>query len=426
MPSEKQQQQQQERESYPDHEPGNEQPVEPMEEEEVDDNASLTSSQADEKDLEEAAGVDMRAVLEEHSGKYVMLFWNICSFVSFALMLTASCPVQWLNDGRGRKWTVWRNVDGTLWSKYGCDHKRQMFQAMQAFAISGCVLSIGCLIAGILQMKGRGHLGVTLLFGVVTMMVELTDWALIVNQYHKYNCAGELAYVARINRLNAGFCLVFISFSLMLFAIVAVGYWMRDTLTRPEFHESRYSGTALFCAFISGSVLTIATVGTAQNMWEHYDTATSLKVTYWHVEIYHREQGLSEHWPLTSYHCPKFTSQMRAGAAFSIISDAFLFLTFLFTVGAVYSRMCKWVAVGLGAASWVFLLVCWAITVAARYQRFCPSGVPITTATIYGAPLNAAEQEVHFTGFVITEGLGMILSAWCITTANIIYFAIKG
>ncbi|KAG5484164.1 hypothetical protein CUR178_07318 [Leishmania enriettii] len=404
--------------------PGNQEPMAHLEDE--GDHANLSSSQADEKELEEAAGVDLRAVPEERSGYRVIVAWIVFSFVSFAFMLTASFPVPWLRDGRGRKWTVWRDVDGTPWSKIACDHKRQMFQAMGALTIIGCGLSLGSLIAGILQIKGRGHLGVTMLFGVLTVMVELTDWALLANQYHKYSCAGEVVYVAGINRLDAGFSLVFISFSLMLFGVIALGYWISKAFSMPELQRSKYSSDALASAFFSGCALLIATVGTARNMWEHYDKTTSLKVTYWNVEIYHRNVSLSENWPLSSYHCPQFTLQMRVGAAFSIVSDVFLFFTFLFSVASVYSRPCKWAAVGLGAVSWVFLLVCWAITVAARYRKFCPAGVVPPRNAIYGAPLDTVEQQVNFAGFVITDGLGMIISAWCITTLNVVYLAVKG
>ncbi|CBZ32146.1 Amastin surface glycofamily protein [Leishmania donovani] len=389
-------------------------------------NVSLTSSQADAKALEEAAGVDLRAVPEEHSGKCVMISWILFSSVSFIFMLAASLPVPWLKDGQGRKWTVWKDVNGTPWSKIECDHKRQLFQAMEAFTIVGCLLSLGSLVAGALQMMGRGHLGVMMLFGFLTVMVSLTDWALIVNQYHKHNCAGDQVYAAGINRLDAGFGLVFISFALMLFGIIALARWMSESLSLSELHRTKYHSSALMSSFISGCVLTIATVGTAQNMWEHYDRKTSLKITYWGVEIYHRNEGLSENWPLSSYHCPQFTLHMRAGAVFSIISDAFLFFTFLFSVAAVYSRPCKWVTVGFGAVSWILLLVCSAITIAARYKTFCPSGVVPPSTAIYGAPLDTIEQRVNFKGFVITDGLGMIISAWCITTANLIYLVIKG
>ncbi|KAG5484951.1 hypothetical protein LSCM1_07027 [Leishmania martiniquensis] len=403
--------------------PRNKPPVAHREDE--DDHASLSSSQADEKALEEAAGVDLRAVPEERSGYKVMIAWIIFSFVSFAFMLTASFPVPWLRDGQGRKWTLWSDANGTPWRRLKCDHRRQMFQAMEAFTIVGCVLSLGSLIAGVLQIKSCGHLGVTMLLGVLAAMVELVDWAFLVNQYHKYSCAGEVVY-AHVNRLDAGFGLVFISFTLMLFGLLALGYWISGTFSLSELQRPKFSNSALTSAFFSGCVLLIATVGTAQNMWEHYDTTTSLKITYWGVEIYHRNVSLSENWPLSAYNCPQFTLQMRVGAAFSIISDVLLFFTFLFSVASVYSRPCKWVAVGLGAASWVFLLVCWAITVAARYRKFCPTGVVPPSTAIYGAPLDTVEQQVNFTGFVITDGLGMIISAWCITTLNIMYLAVKG
>lgn len=389
-------------------------------------NASLTSSQADAKALEEAVGVDLRAVPEEHSGKCVMISWILFSSVSFAFMLIASLPVPWLKDGQGRKWTVWRDVNGTLWSKIECDHKRQLFQAMEAFTIVGCLLSLGSLVVGALQMMGRGHLGVMMLFGFLAVMVELADWALIVNQYHKHNCAGDVVYAAGINRLDAGFGLVLISFILMFFGTLTLARWMNETLSLSELHRTKYHSSALMSSFISGCVLMIATVGTTQSMWVHYDRKTSLKITYWGVEIYHRKEGLSENWPLSSYHCPPFTFYMRSGAVFSIISDVFLFFTFLFSVAAVYNRQCKWVTVGLGVVSWILLLVCWAITIAARYKTFCPSGVVPPAIAIYGAPLDTVEQRVNFKGFVITDGLGMIISAWCITTANLIYLVLKG
>lgn len=404
------------REERENHEPGN---SEPQEEEE-----SVCSSEArDRKDLEECAGVDLRAVPREHSGMQVLVFYVIFSFISFAFMLTASCPVQWLNDGSGRKWTIWKNVDGTRWSKYPCDHKRQMFQGMEAFSIIGCIISLLCFILGLLQIMGIGHLGATLLFTIIDVMVLVTDWSLIVNQYHKYNCPGEESYVKRINRLNAGFCLVFISFSLMLFGLIALVYWANDTFSLSELHRDKYSRGALVSTFVTGGLLTIATVGTAQTMWEQYYANYTVKVTYWHVEFYNRTSSLSEFWGLDSYHCSKFKSQMMASAAFSIISDAFLFLTLLASVGAVYNRMCKWLTIGFGAASWVFLLICWAIAIGARYKTFCKGS---TAQATIGVPMNAGQQEVSFTGYVITDGLGMIISAWCALTLNLIYLGLRG
>ncbi|KPA75910.1 hypothetical protein ABB37_08081 [Leptomonas pyrrhocoris] len=386
--------------------------------------ASVCSSAAqDRKDLEECPGVDLRAVPEEHSGKVVLIFYVIFAFISFVFMLTASCPIPWLNDGKGRKWTVWKDVSGTKWKDYPCDHKRAMFQGMEAFAISGCVLSLICFIVGLLQLLGMGHMGVTLLFSFIDVMVLLTDWSLLVNQYHKYSCPGEEAYVARINRLNAGFALVFCSFGLMFIGTVALMYWMNETFSMSEIHHDKYRSGALLSTLVTGAVLTIATVGTAQTMFEQYYANYTLKVTFWHVEFYQRTTGLSEYWGLDAYHCSKFKNQMHAGAAFSIISDAFLFITLLCSVAAVFNRCCKWLAIGFGIASWVFLLICWAIVVGARYKTFCSSGV---APPLVGVPLNTVEQRVSFEGFVITEGLGMIISAWCAMTLNIIYLGVRG
>jgi hypothetical protein len=399
-------------------EPGNSEPHEEAEEE------SVCSSEAqDRKDLEECAGVDLRAVPKEHSGMAVIIFYIVFSFISFVFMLTASCPIPWLNDGKGRKWTVWKDVDGKRWKDHPCDHKRAMFQGMEAFAICGCVLSLICFITGILQALGVGHLGVTVLFAVIDVMVLLTDWSLLVNQYHKYSCPGEESYVRHINRLNAGFALVFCSFGLMFFGTVALVWWMNGTFSLSETHKDKYSRGALISTFITGAVLTIATVATAQTMFEQYYTNYTLKITFWHVEFFNRTSGLSEYWGLDSYNCNKFKKQMQAGAAFSIISDAFLFITLLCSVGAVYNRCCKWLTIGFGAASWVFLLISWAIVVSARYKKFCKDGV---VPPLPGVPLNSKEQLVQFEGFVITEGLGMIISAWCIMTTNLIYLGLRG
>lgn len=393
---------------------------EPHEEEE----ASVCSSEAaDRKELEECSGVDLRAVPKEHSGMAVMVFYVVFAFISFVFMLTASCPIPWLNDGKGRKWTVWKDVTGVRWKDYSCDHKRAMFQGMEAFAISGCVLSLICFITGVLQILGIGHLGVTLLFAIIDVMVLLADWSLLANQYHKYSCPGEEVFVAHINRLNAGFCLVFCSFGLMLFGVIGIVYWMNDTFSLSELHKDKYHSGALVSTFITGAVLTIATVATSQTMFEQYYADYTLKIAFWHVEFYDRTTSLSEYWGLDSYHCSKFKSQMMAAAAFSIISDAFLFLTLLFSVGAVYNRCCKWLAIGFGVASWVFLLICWALTVSARYKTFCKGGV---VPAVRGAPLNTVGQQVNFSGFIIVDGLALIISAWCTMTANLIYLGLRG
>ncbi|AIN96092.1 hypothetical protein LPMP_100230 [Leishmania panamensis] len=391
-----------------------------------DTNASLAFLRTDEKALEEAPGVDLRAVPTENSGRKVMIAWIIFSLGSFGFMLVASCPVPWLRDRQGGKWTLWRDVNGTPWRMIECDHRRQMFQAMEAFTILGCLLSLASLLAGILQIKDRGHLGVTILLGSLTVLVVLADWALLVNEYYKYSCLGQIAYAAGVNRLNAGFLLVLFSFLLMLFGVITLGRWMNTTFSLSEVQCAKYSSPALTSAFISGCVLMIATVGTTQTMWVHYDTTISLKINYWHIEIYHRNVSLSEIWPLSSYHCTQFTLRMLISATFSIISDVLLLFTFLFTVAAVYKHPCKWIAVVLGVISWVFLLVCWAIAISVRHTTLCTSGVVPPSTAIYGAPLDTVEQQVSFKGFVITDGLGMIISAWCFTTANVIYLAVKG
>lgn len=395
--------------------PGN---SEPHEEE------SVCSSEArDRKDLEECPGVDLRAVPSEHSGMVVMIFYEIFAFISFVFMLTASCPIPWMNDGSGRKWTVWKDVDKKRWKNHPCDHKRALFQGMEAFAICGCIFSLVCFIVGLLQMLGIGHLGVTLLFSFINLMVLITDWSLLVNQYHKYNCPGELTYVSHINRLNAGFALVFCSFGLMLFGTVALMYWTYATFSLSETQRDKYSTGAFNSTLISAALLIITTVATAQTLWEQYYEKYTVKVTYWHVEFYDRETGLSEYWSLDAYKCSQLKSQIHAAAAFNIISDVFLFVTMLCSIGAVYNRFCKWLTIGFGCASWVFLLICWAIGVGARYKTFCKNGV---VPPLGGVPLNTEKQRVSFTGYVITEGLGMIISAWCIETVNLIYFGLRG
>ncbi|KPI88108.1 hypothetical protein ABL78_2795 [Leptomonas seymouri] len=393
---------------------------EPLAEEE----ASVCSSEAcDRKDLEECPGVDLRAVPRENSGVVVMVFHIVFSFISFAFMLAASCPIPWLRASDGRKWTVWKDESGTLWKDYACDHKRAMFQAMEAFAICGCVISLACFIAGVMQVYGVGHLGVTFLLSFINIIVLLTDWALLVNQYHKYNCPNEIPYVAKVNRLNAGFALVFCSFALMLFGTLALVYWAYDIFVLSEIHRDKFSRGAFVSTLATGAVLTIATVGTTQTMFEQYYENYTLKIAFWHIEFYNRESSLSEYWDLNSYHCSSFKKQMHAGAAFSILSDAFLFVMLLCSIGAVYQRCYKWIAIGFGVVSWATLAVCWAIVVSVRYKTFCKDGA---TPTVIGAPMDTDEQRVSFEGFVITDGLGLIISAWCATTLNLIYLGVRG
>lgn len=415
-----------EEQEYPteDHENGNRaaEDHQPVQHDEEDDAVSMTSSQADRKALEEEPGVDFRAPPSEAHGFYVMVFYNIFAFISFAFMLTASCPVPWISSSSGQKWTIWKNNEKVEWKSVACDHKRQMFQAMEAFSIISCVLSLVALITGVLQMTGRGHLGVTMLVGVVTTVCTLTDWALIVNQYHKYNCPDEPSYVNDIGRLNAGFCLTFISFALMFFGVVALTAHINSAYKLSELRAADYKGAALASAALTGALTVISVVGTAFTMWEEYYTTYTIKITLWHVEQYDRGTGLSQYWSLKDYHCSAFTSMMKAGAAFAIISDVFLFATFLIGIGAVYNRACKWVTVGLGCATFIFLLICSAILLATRFKYFCRSG-----ATFDAVPNGSTDvQQVRFKNFVITEGLGMIIASWCLMAVNMIYLIVKG
>lgn len=398
----------------------------PHREESEDDNVSMSSSAKERAALKEEPGKDIREIPKEHSGFYVMIFFVVFSFISFALMLTAACPVAWYKAKNRDIWTLWKDNNKEKWTSNPCSHKKQLFQAMEAYTIISVVFCLAALIAGILQMVGKGHLGVTMTTGFLSMSTTLVSWALCTHQYHKYNCPGEISYSNKVNRLNAGFSLSFISFCFMLLACVDLGYYMLSFYGLEEASIKSFRPVALVNVALIAGCLTITTVANAFTMWENYYEQYTVKVTLWHVEVWYRFTGLSEFWSYKHYHCSGLNQYFRAGQAFGILSAAFLFFTLLCCVASVYNRMCKWLTIGFGAASWVFLLIVWAIMVGARYKTFCKDGNSDLVQGMRNVPSGYEyEQRVDFTGFVITEGLGMFISAWCAMTVILVYYGIK-
>ncbi|EPY36012.1 hypothetical protein AGDE_07127 [Angomonas deanei] len=426
---------------YPKDEPRQEEPQEDQSAEEKEETSSSSKSSSDAGESEHPSDTESMAELRKETrdggnvdirakptagGKNVVLFHTIVSFCSFALMLTASCPVQWMKAGNGDKWTLWKNYDGTKWADYKCDHKRQMFQAMAAFSIIATVSSLGSFLAGLLQLVGVGHFGVTAAFGFFTFAMTLVCWALIANQYHAYNCPGEISYVHHINRLYAGFALSISSCGIMFCSVVATLYYMWSKFSRPE-SAKQYSPVALVCCFISFGTLTIATVGSAFDFYVQYFLQYTVKVTLWHIQLEDREMGASEYYSYKDYNCKALNSYFKAGQAFSIIGAAFLFLAFLFNIAAVYKKVMKIPTIIFMACSAVFTLICWAIMVGARYKKFCPDARDIRVADMYAIPAaDGLEQRVFFEGYHIVDGLAMIISAFAITVVNVIIFAVKG
>lgn len=394
---------------------------------EEDDAASVSSSvREDNEAMKPSDGADMRVAPEEHSGFYVMLFFNIFAFMSFGFMVAAAAPIEWYSSDDGEKWTVWKDASGVAWRNVECQHKMQIFQATAAFAVCGAVLCFATFIAGVLQMMGRGHMGVSLLLAIVSMTVTLTAWSLNVFQYHKYNCPGEISYVHHINRLSAGFSITLISFALLLFGIIDLGYYFLSYYAKDETRKEDYHGGALNAAILTLCTTVMSMVGCAFTMWETYYPQYVVKVTFWHVEILYTDSGLSEFRSIKDYHCSELTKYFQAGGAFAIISTVFLYITMILMFGAVYNRACKWAAFALGLVSWVCLLVCWAVMIGARYKNFCPDGLNALFNGMRNVPSDSGvRQNVHFTGFVITEGLGLLISSWCVITVCLIYFMMK-
>ncbi|EPY25036.1 hypothetical protein STCU_06875 [Strigomonas culicis] len=331
-------------------------------------------------------------------------------------MLAACCPVPWYTPvAGGSSLTLWRDASNTKWTNTDCSRRAQMFQAMEAFAIASCVSSVAALVAGVLQLVGGGHLGVTVGLGVFTTAMELVTWALCVNQFHVYNCPGKgdspLAGIGL--GLGSGFALTLAACGIMLFATIGVSYYLYAFFARPELHEDKYNRSGLTIAFLLFGCFTITVVGSTSTIWVYYTKDLTAKFTLWHLELEFTEQDVSSFSGWKNSDCPPLMKNIHVGQAFAIISSALLFVSFLLSVGAVYRRGLRLVTLICAAASWATLLVCWAVLVATKNKLIVCS----STESEY--------SSIDLREYFITDGLAMFIAAWCILVPTMILIFLK-
>lgn len=372
-------------------------------------------------------GLDFTVAPREHHGcvySYILLF---LTFASFVLMLAACCPVALYRTGNGTVWTIWRNNARVRWTDVACRHKTQMFQAIEGFCIMGCVFCLLAFIAVVALSTGWGHYGVTLFICFLATTTTLVAWALMVNQYHWYNCPGEISYSNGINRLNAAFCFAVVSFGLMLFACVVLLYYLIAYFTLDDCTRCRFRPHLFVASMLMAACLILICVGSAFTLWEANFTGYVVRITLWHVQVVFTPAGVWETWGIGDYHCSTINRMFNVARAFVLISTLPMFLAYLFCLAAVYHCRFMWPSMILAVLTWAFLFVYWVVMVCARYSDFCPGGANVVLDGVYGIPSGTGvTQNVNWQGYTITEGLGMIIAVWCAIPFIIMYMLLLG
>ncbi|EPY29977.1 hypothetical protein STCU_00647 [Strigomonas culicis] len=371
------------------------------------DTESMTSSLCElHVATKDAGNADLRSRLEPHSGRVVTIVFVVAAAISSVLMLAACCPVPWYTPvAGGSSLTLWRDASNTKWTNTDCSRRAQMFQAMEAFAIASCVSSVAALVAGVLQLVGGGHLGVTVGLGVFTTAMELVTWALCVNQFHVYNCPGKGGLDPSV-----GCMLALTACCVMLFATVGVPCYLYAFPARREVHECKCSrrGLATSLLLLAGMALTVA--GSASAMWAKDEVGITTRVTLWRIEFVYLSDGERNSASFESVWCSLLLRYFRVGQAFAIVSGALLFVTFLLSINALYVAGLREVCVLTAAASWVTLLACWAVMVGVHRTTFCG---------------DSDLERSAFQDYHIAHGLEMSIAAWCILVPAMILLLLK-
>lgn len=357
------------------------------------------ASAADKELLVDVKGLDMRVAPRAHSGFKVMVFYNLMAALSFVFLLVAICPVHLYKAHNGEKWTIWKGPGGKKWTDSECDHEKEFFTAIQAFAVVGFVFSILNLLAGVLQMMGKGHMGLTLLMGLVACGTSLTTWALMVHAFHRYNCYLQPVLV-HTSKLGASFALTITAFGLLFFGLVALGYYFYEFFAMAEYHREDFSYGAVGATVFTAIALIISSVGATQPLWENWGRFDEKDINSWYWNKYglwHTEQYLNYFQlpvvgPNKIEGCSKASGLLKVGQAFCIICPILIFGAYLTSLASVYKSGMKMIAMVLCGVSSVTLLILWATQLAFRYVK-C-NGVTV------------------FEGFTMTEAMGMFLGAF--------------
>lgn len=372
------------------------------------------ASAPDKELLRDVEDEDMRIVITEHSGRNVMLFYNAFASLSCLMLLVACFPVPLYKGHNGDSYTIWKAPGGNKWSDSSCDHQKQMFTLMQALAICSLIFGALNMAAAALQMRGKGHMGLTLILGGVATSLSLTSWAIMVHQFRKKNCYGVPTF-ANVGKLNAAFALTIAANGLQLFGMIDLGYYFYSYYTRSEYHEEEYRSLAGLAALLAATATLITAVGAAFPLWEAWSMSDASTYTWsyvrfglWHVTSFDLADGL----PLISstldtLPCTDFDGLIKLGRALGIICPIVSFVAYLGALGAVYKPFMKLVALGAGAASWVLLLILWAAMTGMFYKKGCGASVR------------------NFQGYTMTEGMGMFTSAWVAMTLFLIIVVLK-
>lgn len=365
------------------------------------------ASQPDKDLLKDVHGADMRAAPTANSGFVVMVFYNVFAVLSFIFMLVSCFPVPVYKANSGsNKYTIWKRPNNNKWSDFNCDHQKQIFLAIQAFTIIATVFALVNVVAGVLLMLGKGHMGVTLMTGFLTFAVSLVSWALMVRQFHVFNCPHVRVY-SRHSKLNAGFALCITACGLQMLGLIDLGYYWFTFYALPEYQAEDYNAGAFYATLLSFSILLLISVGAAVPLFEKWEAVVSdpvvdppywqyKRITLWHVQDFYVRYELPKILPC-KFACDSMNNLMNAARVLAIMSPCFMFLSYLCCIGAVYKRFFKIPALAMTGVASVILLILWCVLLGVRYSKGCDA--------------KAAILE----GYVLVEGFGLIITGWIAT-----------